>query len=368
MPDNRRVLLIASSLQAGGAERMISQMANAWAARGRQVAVLTLSGTTADHYVLHPAVERIGLDLLRDSHSLWEAVRWNMRRSQAIQRAVRRWRPDVVISFIVQMNVTVLVALAGSRIPVIVSERTDPRRHAVGRAWRLARRLLYPAAARLVVQTESVARWAVGIVPGRRVRVVPNFVRELPPAAYTGRATDELLAVGRLDQEKGFDLLLRAFAASEFARAGARLVILGEGPERRALETLAQELSIAERILLPGVVRDPETWMARCTAFVLPSRYEGFPNVLLEAMAMGCPVIAADCDSGPREIIKHGENGLLVPPEDVDALAQALDRLWRDAALRARLGAAAVEVRERFSKERVLALWEQMIEEVLTDD
>ncbi|WP_281069976.1 glycosyltransferase [Pelomicrobium methylotrophicum] len=110
MPDNRRVLLIASSLQAGGAERMISQMANAWAARGRQVAVLTLSGTTADHYVLHPAVERIGLDLLRDSHSLWEAVRWNMRRSQAIQRAVRRWRPDVVISFIVQMNVTVLVA------------------------------------------------------------------------------------------------------------------------------------------------------------------------------------------------------------------------------------------------------------------
>lgn len=347
---------------------MISGMANAWAARGRQVAVLTLSGTTADHYVLHPAVERIGLDLLWNSHSLWESVRYNLRRSQAIRRAVRRWRPDVVISFIEQTNVRVLAALAGSRTPVIVSERIDPRRHAVGRAWRLARRLLYPTAARLVVQTESVARWAIGIVSGRRVRVVPNFVRELPPAAYTGRATDELLAVGRLDQQKGFDLLLRAFAASALARAGARLVILGEGPQRRALETLAQELKIAEHVLLPGVVRDPETWMARCTAFVLPSRYEGFPNVLLEAMAMGCPVIAADCDSGPREIVKHGENGLLVPPEDVSTLAQALAKLWRDAALRARLGAAAVEVRERFSKERVLALWEQMIEEVLTDD
>ncbi len=364
----RRILLSVSSLSAGGAERTTAELALALVERGHEVAVMTLASPEKDHYRLDPRIGRIALDLIWNSSSLWQSVAGNIRRSRMIRGAVTSYRPDLVISFIQQNNVRMLAALAGSRLPVIVSERIDPRRHAVGRAWRLARRLLYPMAARLVVQTESVARWAVGIVPGRRVRVVPNFVRELPPAAYTGRATDELLAVGRLDHQKGFDLLLRAFAASEFARAGARLVILGEGPERRALETLAQELKIAERVLLPGVVRDPETWMARCAVFVLPSRYEGFPNALLEAMAMGCPVIAADCGSGPREMVQDGENGLLVPPEDVSALAQALDRLWRDAALRARLGAAAVEVRERFSKERVLALWEQMIEEVLTDD
>ena len=105
--------------------------------------------------------------------------------------------------------------------------------------------------------------------------------------------------------------------------------------------------------------------MARTTVFVLPSRYEGFPNALLEAMAMGCPVIAADCDSGPREMIRHGENGLLVPVEDMDALAAALQKLFDDVALRTRLGAEALNIRERYSKHVIVDQWEKLIEEVV---
>lgn len=362
----RRVLFGVSSLSGGGAERVIAELANAFAEREHSVAVLTLSSPGGDHYRLDDRVKRIALDVIWDSRSVWQSVVSNLRLSRRIRRAVLGFRPDVVVSFIEQTNVRILAALIGSGIPVIVAERVDPRRHAVGRVWHLARRLLYPSAARLVVQTEGVAGWARGVVGGGHTRVLCNFVRALAlPPAFEARDTRRVLGVGRLDRQKGFDLLLLAFARSGLVNKGVGLTILGEGPERRALEALARELGVADAVDMPGVVPDPERWMAQATVFVLPSRYEGFPNALLEAMAMGCPVIAADCDSGPREIIRHGENGWLVPVEDVEALAQALRQFFEDAALRARLGAAAVEVRVRYSKRTIVTRWEELIEEVL---
>lgn len=367
-PASTRVLLCVSSLEPGGAERMIAELANAWARKGWSVGVLTLAAASADHYTVDHNVRRLGLDLIFDSKSRWQSIVNNIRRSVAIRRAAKSFGPAVVVSFIEQTNIRVLAALSGSGIPVVVSERTEPRKHVVGAGWHHARRWLYPRAARVVVQSRSVANWAAAFVPARRVVVLPNFVRELPEAASPhARATAEILAVGRLGLEKGFDLLLRAFAQAGLADSGARLTILGEGPERAALLTLARDLGIAAAVSMPGVVKDPERWMATCTVFVLPSRYEGFPNALLEAMAMGCAAIAADCDSGPREILRDEQDGLMVPPENVDALARALVRMMGDAALRARLGARAVEVRERFSRERVLAQWETLVHEVLEE-
>jgi glycosyltransferase involved in cell wall biosynthesis len=215
----------------------------------------------------------------------------------------------------------------------------------------------------LVVQTKNVATdWAYSIVPSEKVAVVPNAVREMPET-LPGEARDPclILAVGRLNRQKGFDVLLKAFARSNLAGRGARLVILGEGTERVSLEEIACSLNIAQAVSMPGVVRDPESWMARCALFVMSSRYEGFPNALLEAMSMRCAVIATDCDSGPREMISHEHDGLLVPVEDEEATALAMTRLFDDAQMRERLGEAAVGVRERFSREKVMQQWEDVI-------
>jgi glycosyltransferase involved in cell wall biosynthesis len=358
------LLFAVSSLGAGGAERIVAELANAHAQSSGSAGVLTLSREEQDHYRLGDTVARIALDLIGDSPTVFHGMAAIMRRSRLIRRAVRAFGPAVVVSFVDRMNVNTLVALLGTGIPVIVSERTDPRRHRIGTAWEIARRLLYPTAARVVVQTESVATWARRLVPADRVRVIPNFVRDLPTAPdAASREPLSLLAVGRLGQEKGFDVLLRAFAASGAAARGARLTILGEGPERGALAKLAGELEISQAVEMPGVVKDPERWMTRCSVFVLSSRYEGFPNVLLEAMAMGCPVIATDCDSGPREIVRSEENGLLVPPEDVGALAAAIRRFLGDAELRQRLGGAALAVRQRFAKDAILRQWYELIGE-----
>jgi len=360
----RRLMFVISTLSSGGAERVISELANMFNGK-YHVGLLTLASRKPDHYVLNPGVERISLDLMGDSASIWQGVHNNLMRIWMIRRAINRFKPDVVVSFLAQTNVCVLAALFGTSIPVIVSERTDPRRHYVSRRWDVARRLLYPFAAHLVVQTEGVAEWARSFVPCERVAAIPNFVRSLPYTHVEHRSCNALLAVGRLTFEKGFDILIRAFAVSGLSAQGVTLTILGEGPERTALTHLAASLGVGDAVLLPGLVSDPERWMAQAAIFVLPSRYEGFPNVLLEAMAMGCAVIAADCDSGPRNIVRHGTDGILVPPEDVDALADALVSLIGNRERRECLGKAAMEVRNRFAHERIFEQWQNLIEGVI---
>jgi GalNAc-alpha-(1->4)-GalNAc-alpha-(1->3)-diNAcBac-PP-undecaprenol alpha-1,4-N-acetyl-D-galactosaminyltransferase len=345
---------------------MITELANATAGLGHCCVVLTLASTERDHYRLDPNIERIALNVMWDSHSLWESLVGNFRRTLMIRRALQACKPDVVISFIEQNNVRVLVASLGASFPVLVSERTDPRRHRVSAAWRIARRILYPIAARLVVQTRSVAQWANGVTRAERIVVIPNFVRALPlPSLASMREKNRLLAVGRLGYEKGFDVLLRAFGQSGLAEQGIRLTILGEGPERQTLERLSRDLGISGHVDMPGVVSDPERWMAQATVYVLPSRYEGFPNALLEAMAMGCPVIATDCASGPGEILRHEKNGLLIPVDDTHALAAGMTRLFDDETFRQRLGDEAVAVREHYSRTALLDRWLSLIEEVV---
>ena len=172
-----------------------------------------------------------------------------------------------------------------------------------------------------------------------------------------------VLAIGRLTEQKGFDLLLDAFHRSGLARAGWHLAILGEGPARSALEQQATALGMAEAVTFPGFV-DVGQWLRRADLFVLSSRYEGFPNALMEAMQMQRACISFDCPSGPRDLIENDRNGLLVPPQDVAALSEALQRLAADPALRSRLGAEASKVGQQFSPALVYAKWLNLIDAV----
>lgn len=363
---NRPLVLVCASLDAGGAERVIATMANHWAARERRVVLVTLAPATRDRYPLLPQVERIGLDLQRPSLGLFTKVIANLARLWALRRHILGLRPAVVISFVDQMNVSVLAATKWSGVPVVVSERIDPRHHDVPRVWRALRTLLYPGASAVVVQTSAVAAWMTSFVAKERVHTVANPLRALPPPDETPAPGKTILAMGRLHHQKGFDLLLRAFHASGLAATDWRLCILGDGPDRESLRHLASDLGIADRLDLPGIVADPENRMRLGAIFVLSSRYEGFPNALLEALAMGMAVIATDCPSGPAEIVQHGKNGLLIRSGSIDELAAALRELASDEARRQRFGRAALDVRRRYDVNAVMAEWDRLVATALT--
>jgi glycosyltransferase involved in cell wall biosynthesis len=365
-----RMTLIISTFGAGGAERVMAALANYWAEHGREVTLITLTSSREDFYPLHRCIHRIGLELTGVSSSIAAAAWSNLQRLKRLRQEIRASRPDIVLSFIDTGNVLTLAASRGLGIPVVVSERNDPNYHDIGSIWAWLRRLLYPQAAALVVQTNNVRAWAERIVKSHAVHVIPNPVTPILNGAEHVSSFREngcrAVAMGRLAMQKGFDLLLRAFAQCAAKHPGWSLVIMGEGPERRSLETLASDLGVRDRVRLVGIVQEPFSVLREADLFVMPSRYEGFPNALVEAMACGCAVISTDCSSGPRDIIRDGIDGVLVRPDDVDSLAAAMDRLMGDQVARRGLEKRAVEVIERFSTEKVMKMWDNLFLSLLS--
>jgi len=362
MADDRRLTMVIHALCGGGAERVFCTLANHWAETGREVTVLTLDAADNDRLRLAPRVRRIGLDLMSESHRPSQRVGNTLRRVWRLRQAIREAGGLRVLSFTDKMNVLTLSACWGGPHQVVIAERSDPRHQSLGPVWEWLRRRTYPRCHAWIVQTESVARYARAAAGDRPVVVIPNAVAApaapLPPPEQ--RQT-RIVGLGRLSPEKGFDLLIQAFARISPWYPDWTLQILGDGPQRAALEDLAASLGIRDRVQLAGWIDQPEPALLTAGAFVLSSRYEGFPNALLEAMACGLPCVATACDSGPAEIIRDGVDGVLVSPNDVDALAEALRQLVSDEAKRARLGRRAVEVTSRFSREAFFQRWDAVV-------
>jgi GalNAc-alpha-(1->4)-GalNAc-alpha-(1->3)-diNAcBac-PP-undecaprenol alpha-1,4-N-acetyl-D-galactosaminyltransferase len=359
-----RVTLVIDGLAAGGAQREISVMANYWASRGWPVTLLTLAGAATPAFPLNPAIALTPLGTARPRTSAIVRVLGKGRHVPVLRKAIRDSRPDVVISFLDRVNVLTLLATRGLGLPVVVSERTEPAEYHVGWTWERLRAWTYPFAGALVAQTASALRYFPP-APGRIDRVIPNPVVRVQAAtepSTLARPPYRVIGMGRLGPEKGFDRLLEAFARVAARFSEWELEIWGEGLERAALEKLKNELGLGARARLPGFADDPIQRMRAAELFVLSSRFEGFPNVLGEAMACGLAVISYDCPSGPGDMIRHEVDGLLVPPEGgVDALAAALARLMGDPAERRRLAARAIEVVERFDLGRVMGLWDDLL-------
>jgi glycosyltransferase involved in cell wall biosynthesis len=313
------------------------------------------------------------LELAGESRNVVGGLWKNLHRVRALRQVLRQVQPDIALALMSTANVILALATRGvANVCPIGAERIHPPQVPLGVKWGALRRSTYGQLAAVVALTQESAEWVRMHTRAQRVPIIPNMV--LWPLAVqaprlipeTIRVADRqiLLAVGRLDKQKGFDWLLEAFRALAQTYYDWTLVILGEGPERRTLETKVQAARLDGRIFLPGRAGNVGEWYERADLYVMSSRFEGFPNTLAEAMAHGLPAVSFDCDTGPRDIIRPEVDGLLVPPGSVDALTAALDRLMGDAALRVQFAARAVEVRERFSMERIAGMWEKLFAEV----
>lgn len=361
-----RVTMVIYSLGPGGAERVLVNMANYWVCKGWEVCLFTLdNGRNSPFYALDPAVRHRPLGVAEESHTIGQRIRNNLHRVRTLRSAILESAPDAVISLMSETNVLTLLATVGLRIPVLVQEQIDPNRHAIGILWNLLRRWTYPWATHVVVLGERSLNYFPARVR-RRARIIPNPVFISPSRntkPVTGRGnTSTIIAMGRLVPQKGFDLLLQAFACVAPRHPGWFLKIWGEGPLRAELEALVGKLGLEDHVCLPGLTKEAHEQFRQADIFVLSSRYEGFPVVLCEAMACGLPSISFNCPSGPEQIISSGVNGILVASGDVDKLAVAMDMLMNDGGTRRRLAVRAPEIMDRFGIANIMGMWEELID------
>lgn len=360
----KRVTVVCGALNGGGAERVVIDLCRHLRDNDREVTLVSLT-SGADAYEAPSGIARVRLDVRRKSPTLFHTF-WNaFKRSIVVRRNILRSRPDVVVTFIDRINIVTLISLFGTGIPVIVSERIHPGYNPIERAWLILRKWVYPFANVVTVQTNEGADWLRRHIWFSRPVVMPNAIRQSEDLGegILSRPTDGpfILAVGRFDKQKGFDLLLEAFRQTGLASQGWSLVILGEGPEGQALKEQADRLGIGQATVFPGFCK-VGPWLRAADIFVMSSRYEGFPNALLEAMQLGCACVSFDCPSGPRDLIESGKNGLLVPPQDVGALSKAICSLASDTSLRERLAAEAQAVQQKFNVVSIYTRWINLID------
>ena len=285
----RRLTLIISSLSAGGAERVLSELASHWAQRDFQVSLITYDSSPS-FYPLDPTIERICLDAAPgDCHFVKRvlrlAVRW-----YKLRRAIKETRPHYVVSFLSAVNCLTLLACFLTPTRVIVSERTYPSPQTFPWIVKLVAKLFFPKAHAVVVQTSQVADYFSRY--GRTV-VIPNYVRQSSQPATVQKKATKLLCVARLSVEKNLSCLIRAFALLQYDEP-LSLTIFGDGPLRKKLEEEIRHFGLEHAITLAGLNSNMRQDYGDFDIFILPSLYEGFPNALCEAMAAGLPVVASN--------------------------------------------------------------------------
>lgn len=370
---------------------MMAALASRLSQRAHEVTLVTLGDGQGDRHQVDTAVQRRRLNLLFEQKGWLRKVVSNRRRVIELRETLSGIAPDVVLSFCDRTNILAGFACPKS-VPLVLSERSDPAQQKLGPIWEWLRDRSYRRADHLIALSATSAehleqRFSVPL------SVIPSAV-DLPPVRSDraiAEANQLVMGIGRLEPEKGFDRLIRAFAQADYESSSWRLRILGEGSCRKALLELVQQLGLQGRVELPGWVRPVWDELAAATMFVLPSRYEGFPSALLEAMVVGVPSIAADCESGPRAILGEAKSmiapvtfpgkseyeadpaelkqdqlpgGLLVP-DDTASLSDAIRVFMADSRTREQTGRQGIEVAKGFSWEKMVTRYETVLDQAV---
>lgn len=364
-------LLMVPSLRGGGTERLVSILTRSFDRTRVAPSLVLLSDDGPFRQVVPEDVPVINLGK-RSKTDLPRLV-WRL------SRILEDTRPQVAIGFMTYANSLLLAARAKAawRPPVIVTEHNSPalRRRGLARNLRdLWARRLYPRASRLVVVSATLGEQMRALHPrlSERLAVIPNpfdpaidemLAETAPVHPWFNENLPVLVSVGRLSQEKGYADLINAVALLN-RQQPVRAVVVGEGPERQRLQRLSRRLRVAASVDFVGFQANPFQYMARCSIFVHPALSEAFGTVLVEAARCGAAIVATDCDFGPREIIVHGQSGLLVPPSDPAALAASVSAVLADAALADALRGGARRRASAFTPDAISERYANLVHDV----
>lgn len=362
--ERKTIAFYIGSLRKGGAERVFVNLAEYFQGEGYRVVMVT-QYRREDEYDLPVGMDRILSDIGEEKVTASRVVNF-FRRFNKLHAIWKKEKPNLVLSCIGKNNFMAVATTVGTRTKAVVSVVGEAKEEYPSKRMRMLADVLFSQAAGVILQTERSRGFFCRKV-GEKAVILPN---SLNPAfirpRYEGVREKEIVSVGRMDANKNHEMQLRAFAALKDKYPEYILVIYGEGELRAHIEDLAAALGIAERVSLPGVVPDVASRIWRASLFLLTSYSEGVSNALIEALALGLPVIATDVPSGgTEELMRDGENGLVIPPGDQAALARAMDRLLGDPAYANSLGRKAVGIQDRLAPERVNPMWKDYFEKII---
>lgn len=356
-----KIQFLISSLSGGGAEKVLSILAKSFAQDGNDVSILTLEKRPQFYNI----DERVSV--IRADHTKLGKLRENWQDFLSIRKYVHENRDGVTISFLSRCNMLALLAAIGTKRKVIVCDRNNPlKEHSKLVFWLSCQ--LYRRADGIFVQTEKIRSFYPAYLQNK-ISVIENPMdfdvlhKQVGDEKLQREKT--IISMGRLEPQKDFITLIRAFAKVSDQMEGWKLKIFGIGEMQQMLQDEIDKQGMQERIFLCGRTDRPFYEMSKAGIFVLSSYYEGFPNVLCEAMHAKLPCISSDCVSGPSELIEQGENGYLFDIGDVDFLAKKLADLGRDEQLRNRLGHAANETTARLSVDKMYLKWKATVQRVM---
>ncbi|MFE5426926.1 glycosyltransferase family 4 protein [Peribacillus simplex] len=352
-----KIAFVTRSMWAGGAERVISELVKYMSIKGIECSIITIDNEPI-LYEIPKGVEIQAIGELSKNKHLDKFQRYRNLRS-----IVNKLRPDIVLTLPEDIGIYVLPALIGTKIPVVVSERNNPWIMPWKKETRLLRKLFYPLATGFIFQTEEAASYFPHFIR-KKGKVLPNPLDlNRIPLHWKGLRRKEVIGAGRLDKQKNFPLLIRSFAQFHKKHSDYVLTIYGEGILREELNALAASLLPKGSYSFPGRTSGLLECINGGAMFVLSSDYEGMPNVVIEAMSMGMPVISTDCPSGgSSELIKNGENGILVPVGDIDSLTQAMFEIAESEDLANKLGRNAQDIKKRLDSGIVAEKWRKYLE------
>lgn len=318
----KKIDIITKAMTSGGAERVIAQLANYFTEQNVSCRIVT----TDKREVMYPLDEKVKVVAIGKKSNNKAIDR--VLRYKKIRSVIQENKPDVVLTMPEDTGIYAILALIGTGIPVYVSERNNPWVMPNVKITRFLRKLAYPFAKGIIFQTEMAKSFFPEHIQKKGIVLQNPVDATRIPEPYTGERKKVFVAVGRLELQKNFPMLIKAFSEFHKEEKDYQLIIYGEGKERTNLEKLIKQLNLEGTVSLHGRNKDVLNAIKDSAAFILSSDYEGMPNALIEAMCMGMPVISTDCPSGgPRELIRNGENGLLIDVNDVEGMKKAMKQL-----------------------------------------
>lgn len=341
-----KVFLVIPTLSQGGAERIISELASHFSSNGVEVHLVLLA-KAEDFYLVNQNVHIHRLGFVNEGKL--KKIISELQVFIKLRRLLKKHRPDAILSFMDKYNVFTIAASRFLNLRVFVSDRSNPNLK-LSASLAALKKLTYRHATGIIAQTSLAKEVIESFTGNKNVRVIPNPLKEVQLYPQIPREKI-IINVGRLVPEKGQEFLLQAFA--KLQPIDWKLVILGDGPLRKNIEKQIVELGLENQVIMPGSVNNVDEWLAKASIFAFSSISEGFPNALVEAMAAGLPCVSFDCDAGPRDIIEHGVNGLLVEEKDVNGLADAFAILISKPEFAEKIALAALDVREAFNMKSI---------------